>query len=430
MIKERAIVALATLIIGGCFRQLIAEKGIIEKHSEEKNVSKYSVENWLDLGSQRKLLCRYKKVPFPGQLRLIPLLHKSFIITLAVAPDINYRGTLYEWLLKGTIDVDLCFKILSAVAKIIITYGAELRDCTLHPKEIYISVAKGKLKVFSLTQSVKRLGNEILDVSENPSEAFAYLMFYLIFPNTRELLDRNKGRITRKHFCRFDSEIHKFIPMNLLVPSNRYTGNPAFVLPFEGCAVSLFLGKITLLDAVVYLDNWRKFSTLCSTYKRSVYEPDPLERKKARDELFTEELAQVLPLIRKIYPNLFYLSNVLYLAEQSPKSNLEIEFEKLFTSKEIAKRKLEKSLAFLHKIILDKRIKVYRRTLRKIEKARKPPDYLELEAWTLHEIRNEGPQTTQTNLRMEYEPPIKKAKMGESDTQDARRPRRLRSFSL
>ena len=201
-----AILVLTFSVVCGPSCQLVADEG-----------KKYTVEDWLDLGSQTKLLCRYKKVPFPAQLRLIPLLHKSFIITMAVAvaSDVDYKVTLYELPLKDTTKTDIYFKILSAIAKNIITHGTELGNCTLHPKEIYVSVAKGKLNAISSTQSVKRPENKALDISENPNEVFAYLMFYLLFPNTRELIDKDNGRITKKHFCCFNSEVRKFIPMNL-----------------------------------------------------------------------------------------------------------------------------------------------------------------------------------------------------------------------
>ena len=221
-----------------------------------------------------------------------------------------------------------------------------------------------------------------------------------------------------------------------MFPLNRYVDDPAFVLSFEACAISLFYGKITLSDVVICLDNWKNFRVLFNTYKKSVYKHTLSEREAARNELSSQELSQfhfLIPLIRKIYPNLFYLSNLLYLLEQFPGENFESEFEKLFTSKEIARRKLEKSLVFLHKIILDERIRVSRRTLRKIERAQNPPDYLELETLSLHEMRNRELQTARVNLRRECEqnaPVAKKAKMGESEIQETCRPRRLRSFSL
>ena len=157
------------------------------------------------------------------------------------------------------------FATLKTIAKIIVDHEEKIKICDLDPRKIRISTI-GSTPTITFEPQNRTLDEPFqeidpFEIAGSPRMAFAYLMFYLIFPQTRKYLDEGTLYL-RKNLCMFDGKRQTFvamIPFGLEDPYHA-TNNTAFYVPFEACALSLFHGKITMRDIITYLDNWEDFN--------------------------------------------------------------------------------------------------------------------------------------------------------------------------
>ena len=254
-------------------------------------------------------------------------------------------------------DPNHIFGILSIIAKVIIDHGEKIKNCVLNPKKVYISTTESEITITFYPQNSESLSVGIWDTSGEPRKPFAYLMFYMVLPETRLWFERNALFISGENLFKLD----KARPA---LPFQTYnwrdlTNNAEFFSPFKACALGLFYKKITMEDIVVYLDNWRVFNWFYNVIKASVsnfyYRTRKRERKKFTDlkESDHDKYIEILPLIRKVGQKWFNPSMLLWWLEVSPTENpsdYEAKFRELFYSEGLARKKFIKAVNFLWNI--------------------------------------------------------------------------------
>ncbi|MGX8716473.1 MAG: hypothetical protein ACSW8C_00605 [bacterium] len=293
--------------------------------------------------------------------------------------DWECNGTLEELLLNDAADINFSLKVLCWIGKLIVDHGPEMTSRDLHPKKIYILTTNGNVNITFIpytTPIPESPGNQesgIMNTAENPRVAFAYLMFYIMFPQTREKFDRGAIRITKKHFCVFNREIENFVPTCPYFIENPHhlTNNWDFFVPFELCAVSLFYEVITVKEAVRYLENCGMFNIYFGLLKASVESFTMDGRFQAREELGGLEAilgAELLDLARKVFQKWFSLSKLLYCLENPRGISLyEDRFMKLFDCEENSKEAFEIAVETLYEMCcIDRKIEISLSTFEKL----------------------------------------------------------------
>ena len=342
---------------------------LVKVESIDLGMLETSAEDWLDLLSN-PFQQMNKRQPSPGQIR--PEMTMSREKTLLGALNCNAL-IFYEpriSLRKCPKSMNLCeiipeqpmteeviafsMGLLSLIAKTIIAHGTEMINCTLHPKKIYIKTFHEVSTITFHPQETPRASfyseKCFWSVSREPREAFAYLMFYIIFPEIRRSFDAGLSCIIRKNLCEFSYKEHDYIPVCLYRWRN--PGHTTFLSTFKACAISLFYKKITMEDIVTYLDNWQIFNTFYDVIKAGVINFYPRDRDVARRYIIEfrqqefRKYTEMLSLMKKVSQKWFNGFMLLWLVED-PLSDCEKKFKRLYSSEELAQRKFLKAIDFL-----------------------------------------------------------------------------------
>lgn len=301
--------------------------------------AEHSVEDWLDLASDARLFKSIKSGEYSPKKTCLPLFLPNQIFWESIPRDpytvsVPMPDFLSDWVINNSLykliaseecDSVFALNMLKLMAKIIVEHGSEMKNYDLHPKKIRISTTNDSLKmtfvgdITPFPQTPDEQESMIMNTADDPRCAFAYLMFYLVYPDSQKGIDCGLIRIIKEHFCTFEPKIDFFTPIYpfLVEYPNHLTDNCETFYSFEACAIQLFYGEITMKDVVAYFENWMDFTRLCNMLLTSIESKLQDWRNSTRYVLRIQNFSKtLLDLAKKIVPLLYGKANLLYWIEE------------------------------------------------------------------------------------------------------------------